>query len=50
MAHVIEYDELPDASSFAEEEIPIGALILAHQAVFSRFHATKCQELTFESG
>jgi hypothetical protein len=30
MAHVVEYDELPDAGSFANDEKPIGALILAH--------------------
>jgi len=32
-AHLIEYDQIPDAEELDDDEIPIGALILAHQAV-----------------
>jgi hypothetical protein len=33
----VEYEQLPDASNFADDEKPIGALILAHQAVCTLF-------------
>jgi hypothetical protein len=33
MAHLIEYEDIPRADKLYEDEIPIGALILAHQVV-----------------
>jgi hypothetical protein len=50
MAHVVEYDELPDAGSFANDEKPIGALILAHQAVLTVFVLQVHRRTDFKSG
>ena len=33
MAHLAEYESIPDAHWLDNDDLPIGALILAHQAV-----------------
>jgi hypothetical protein len=49
IAHVVEYDQPPDAGSFVDDEKPIGALILAHQAVLTTSFYFR-RRTNFESG